>query len=61
MSIQSEKFRTNPRDYALELVEERGYGARWLLLQCLKAMSHQDIQDMLDALELSPRFYEEES
>jgi hypothetical protein len=60
MSIQRELFKTNPRDYALAMVEDRGYSAKWMLTCALKYMSHDDVRDMLDANELSPRFYEDE-
>lgn len=50
-------FNDNPRDYALELVEQ-GFSADHLLLCALKYMSHDDVRDMLDCNELSPRFEE---
>jgi hypothetical protein len=51
-------YETDPRDYAIELVEEGRTSAEDLLVACLKYMSHQDVRDMLDANELSPRFTE---
>jgi len=48
-------FDTDPRDYALQLVEQ-GHDAAHLLLCALKYMSHDDCRGMLDANELSPRF-----
>jgi hypothetical protein len=51
-------FETDPRSYALELVEI-GVSAENLLLCALKYMSHDDVRDMLDCNELSPRFDEE--
>ena len=51
-------FQNNPRDYALELVEN-GVSAETLLLCALKFMSNDDVRDMLDANELSPRFDED--
>jgi hypothetical protein len=48
-------FNSDPRDYALQLVE-RGYDSAHLLLCALKHMSHDDVRGMLDANELSPRF-----
>ena len=51
------QFQDNPRDYALELVE-RGHDPEYLLLACLKYMGHDDVREMLDANELSPRFLE---
>ena len=54
-----ELFKDDPRDYALELVED-GFDASDILLGALKFMSHDDVREMLDANELSPRFLEEE-
>ena len=51
-------FETDPRGFALELVEI-GVSAEHLLLCALKYMSHDDVRDMLDCNELSPRFDEE--
>ncbi len=56
----TELFQRDPRDYALSLVEE-GFSADHLLLCALKYMSHDDVRDMLDCNELSPRFEEEEA
>jgi len=50
-----ELFKNDPRDYALELVED-GFDASDILLGALKFMSHDDVREMLDANELSPRF-----
>lgn len=49
-------FETDPRDFAMELVEENRVTAELLLTACLKYMNHQDVRDMLDSNELSPRF-----
>lgn len=54
------KFDTDPRDFALELVENGIATADHLLMCALKYMSHDDVRDMLDANELSPRFDEDE-
>ena len=51
-------FETDPRSFALELVD-MGITADHLLLYALKYMSHDDVRDMLDCNELSPRFNEE--
>jgi len=51
----------NSRDRALELVEEGYISAEDLLTAALKYMSTDDVEDMLDANELSDRFMEEES
>jgi hypothetical protein len=53
-------YETDPRSYALELVENQMVSAAHLLLCALKYMSHDDCRGMLDANELSPRFDEEE-
>ena len=53
--------RTDSRDRALELVEEGYISAEDLLTAALKYMSTDDVEDMLDANELSDRFMEEES
>ncbi len=50
-----ELFESDPRNYALELVE-LGFTADHLLLCALKYMSHDDVRGMLDTNELSPRF-----
>ena len=52
---ESETFQTSPRDFAVELVEN-GLEANTLIIACLKYMSHDDVRDMLDCNELSPRF-----
>lgn len=49
-------FKTDPRSFALMLVEEGVVSADTLLLAALKYMSHDDARGMLDANELSPRF-----
>ena len=50
---------TNPRDRALELVEMGMVNAEDMLTMCLKYMSGDDVEDMLDANELSSRFHED--
>lgn len=55
--MDEELFNSDPRDYALQLVEQ-GFDADHLLLCALKYMSHDDVRGMLDANELSPRFGE---
>ena len=49
-------FITDPRGYALDLVENGQVSAAHLLLCALKYMSHDEVRRMLDANELSPRF-----
>jgi hypothetical protein len=51
----AEWFEREPRVYALDLVGE-AIGAEELLMAALKWMSHDDVREMLDANELSPRF-----
>jgi hypothetical protein len=55
----SKLFASDPRDFALELVSEGYATADHLLLCCLKYMSTDDVRDMLDTNELSPRFNED--
>ena len=52
--------RKNSRDTALELVENGMVSAEDMLTMALKYMSTDDVEDMLDANELSERFTEEE-
>ena len=44
------------RDKALELVDEGMVSAESMLTMALKCMSTDDVEDMLDANELSERF-----
>lgn len=53
-------FKSDPRDYALQLVEEGYVTADDMLIVLLKAMSHDDVRWALDANEMSPRFDEDE-
>ena len=48
------------RDRALELVEMGMVSAEDMLTMCLKYMSTDDVEDMLDCNELSARFQEDE-
>jgi hypothetical protein len=50
----------NSRDIALELVENGIVSAESMLTMCLKYMSTDDVEDMLDCNELSERFFEDE-
>ena len=54
--MNEQQFQDNPRDYALKLVEAGLCEADTLIIACLKYMSHDDVRDMLDCNELSPRF-----
>ena len=47
------------RDRALELVEMGMVSAEDMLVMALKYMSEDDVEDMLDANELSARFQED--
>lgn len=53
-------FHKDSRDYALRLVDDGLVTAESMLLAALKYMSTDDVRDMLDANELSPRFAEDE-
>lgn len=57
--MDQQLFQQDPRDYALQMVEEGLVDAESLLECALKYMSHDDVRGMLDANELSPRFTEE--
>ena len=46
---------TNPRDYALELIDEGQLNARDFAIMCVKYMSMRDVEQMLEANELDPR------
>lgn len=50
----------NPRDRALELIEEGIVSAEDMVTMCVKYMSVDDVEDMLDCNELSDRFMEDE-
>ena len=47
------------RDKAIEMVEEGRVSANHLLLCCLKWMSNDEVDGMLDANELTDRFKED--
>jgi len=53
-------FQSDPRDFALTMVADGLVTADHLLMCALKYMSHDDVRDMLDCNELSPRFDEDE-
>ena len=59
MPATTETYQTDPRDYAMEMVEERLVSADAMLLAMLVYMSHDDVRGALDANELSPRFTED--
>ena len=49
----------NSRDIALELVDNGIVSAESMLTACLKYMSTDDVEDMLDCNEWSERFFDE--
>ena len=50
----------NPRDRALELIEEGIVSAEDMVTMCVKYMSVDDVEAMLDCNELSDRFMEDD-
>jgi len=57
--FDQELFRKDPRDFALGLVNDGMVDPMMMLTAALNWMSHDEVRDMLDANELSPRFDEE--
>jgi predicted HTH domain antitoxin len=55
----SEDFKTDPRSYAIELVEEGIISAEQMVQILVGAMSTDEVREALDANEVSPRFMEE--
>jgi hypothetical protein len=51
---------TDFRNVALELVDNGMVSAEQMLTMALKYMSNDDVEDMLDANELSERFFEDD-
>ena len=60
MSVNKNDFETRPAHYALELVDDCTVSAESVLAQCLTYMSDDDIRQMLDANELSPRHMDDD-
>ncbi len=58
--MQMTDFQRDPRDYALQLVDDGIIDPMMLLTAALNWMSHDEVREMLDANELSPRFSEDE-
>ena len=54
--MDKELFQRDPRDFALGLVDEGMIDPMMLLQAALNWMSHDEVREMLDANELSPRF-----
>jgi hypothetical protein len=50
----------NSRDAALAMVEDGVISAEQMLSMCLRHMSQDDVEEMLDANELSERFQEDD-
>ena len=57
--FDEELFRKDPRGFAIDLVEQGMVSPQLLLEACLVYMSTDEVRDMLDSNELSPRFDEE--
>jgi hypothetical protein len=60
MMLDPNDFDLDPRDYALQLIEDGRVSFRTLAVVLIKAMSHDAVREALDANELSPRFLEDE-
>ena len=58
--MDKELFRKDPRDFALDLVYQGLVTPDLMLQACLVYMSHDEVRDMLDANELSPRFSDDD-
>jgi hypothetical protein len=54
-------YDTNPREYAIELVEAGVIDPTAMLIAALMYMSSADVAEMLDMNEMSPRFSEEDA
>ena len=57
--FDKELFENSPRCYASDLVSDGVITHDYLISMALKYMSHDQVRDMLDCNELSPRFNEE--
>ena len=59
--MDKELFKRDPRDFAMSLVDDGMVDPMLMLTAALNWMSTDEVRDMLDANELSPRFsYDEE-
>ena len=54
--MDKELFQRDPRDFALGLVDDGLIDPMMMLQAALNWMSHDEVREMLDANELSPRF-----
>lgn len=61
MTLDFNLYDSAPRSYAIALVEDESVNLKALFFSCLKFMSHQDVKDMLDDNELSPRFFNQDT
>lgn len=50
----TDTFRADPRDYALEMVEEGLVSSEFMLIALLKYLSHDEVREMLSMNELDP-------
>ena len=58
--MDKELFERDPRDFALSLVEDGMIDPMLMLTAALNWMSTDEVREMLDANELSPRFDDED-
>lgn len=58
--MDKELFKRDPRDFALGLVDDGIVDPMLMLTAALNWMSTDEVREMLDANELSPRFSEDE-
>ena len=58
--MDKELFQRDPRDFALGLVDDGMIDPMWLLTAALNWMSTDEVRELLDANELSPRFAEDD-
>lgn len=58
--MDKDLFRKDPRDFALGLVNNGLISAESLLTAALVYMSTDEVRDMLDSNELSPRFSDDD-
>ena len=58
--VDKNDFQNRPAHYALELVDDCTTTAESMLAQCLTYMNDDEIRQMLDANELSPRFTDDD-
>ena len=58
--MDKDLFKNDPRDFAMGLVNDGMVDPMLMLTAALNWMSTDEVRDMLDANELSPRFSEDE-